>query len=221
MGFQDVNDTARAQGPEGVRNRSDGARPIRNGGGRWEAPPAPATLAAVNAAFRKWLVLKDLTPVHAVLGAVAANLLPGDPVWLGVIAPPSTAKTEILNALARIPHVEAVATLSMAALLSGTPKGQKAAGSKGGLLRKIGDFGVLVLKDFGLDSQHAARRSGRNARCPARNIRRLLDPACRLGWRQDASLARQARPGVRSDGGVQRPACGDQQPRRSISYLPP
>ena len=94
-------------------------------------------------------MLKDLTPVHAVLGAVAANLLPGDPVWLGVIAPPSTAKTEILNALARIPHVEAVATLSMAALLSGTPKGQKAAGSKGGLLRKIGDFGVLVLKDFG------------------------------------------------------------------------
>jgi hypothetical protein len=149
MGFQDVNDTARAQGPEGVRNRSDRARPIGNGGGRGEAPPAPATLAAVNAAFRKWLVLKDLTPVHAVLGAVAANLLPGDPVWLGVIAPPSTAKTEILNALARIPHVEAVATLSMAALLSGTPKGQKAAGSKGGLLRKIGGFGVLVLKDFG------------------------------------------------------------------------
>lgn len=149
MGYQDVNDTARAQGPEGVRNRSDGAKPIGNGGGRREAPPAPATLAAVNAAFRKWLVLKDLTPVHAVLGAVAANLLPGDPVWLGVIAPPSTAKTEILNALARIPHVEAVATLSMAALLSGTPKGQKAAGSNGGLLRKIGDFGVLVLKDFG------------------------------------------------------------------------
>jgi hypothetical protein len=149
MGFQDVNDTARAQGPEGVRNRSDRARPIGNGGGRGEAPPAPATLAAVNAAFRKWLVLKDLTPVHAVLGAVAANLLPGDPVWLGVIAPPSTAKTEILNALARIPHVEAVATLSMAALLSGTPKGQKAAGSKGGLLRKIGGFGVLILKDFG------------------------------------------------------------------------
>jgi hypothetical protein len=146
MGFQDVNDTARAQGPEGVRNRSDGAK--SNGGGRCEAPAA-AALATVNAAFRKWLVLKDLTPVHAVLGAVAANFLPGDPVWLGVIAPPSTAKTEILNALGRVPHVEAVATLSMAALLSGTPKGQKAAGAKGGLLRKIGAFGVLVLKDFG------------------------------------------------------------------------
>jgi len=147
MGFQDVNDTARAQGPEGVRNRSDGARPSRKPSA--DARSTPTTLAAVNAAFRKWLVLKDLTPVHAVLGAVAANFLPGDPVWLGLIAPPSTAKTEILNALARIPHVEAVATLSMAALLSGTPKGQKAAGAKGGLLRKIGDFGVLVLKDFG------------------------------------------------------------------------
>ena len=34
-------------------------------------------------------------------------------------------------------------------LLSGTPKHQKERGSKGGLLRQIGEFGILVLKDFG------------------------------------------------------------------------
>ena len=49
--------------------------------------------------FERWLILKDPTPLYAVLGAVAANLLPGDPVWLGLIAPPSSAKTEILNSL--------------------------------------------------------------------------------------------------------------------------
>jgi len=41
------------------------------------------------------------------------------------------------------------ATLTVPALLSGTPGKEKAAGAKGGLLRKIGDFGVMVLKDFG------------------------------------------------------------------------
>ena len=53
--------------------------------------------------FERWLILKDRTPIYAVLGAVAANLLPGDPVWLGLIAPPSSAKTEILNSLSGLP----------------------------------------------------------------------------------------------------------------------
>ena len=39
--------------------------------------------------------------------------------------------------------------LTPAGLLSGTPKKQQAKGAKGGLLRQIGDFGILVFKDFG------------------------------------------------------------------------
>ena len=88
-------------------------------------------------------------PVLAVLGTIAANYLPGDPVWLALIAPPSSAKTEILNATAGLPHVVRAATLTPAGLLSGTPKKQQAKGAKGGLLQQIGDFGILVFKDFG------------------------------------------------------------------------
>jgi hypothetical protein len=99
--------------------------------------------------FREWLLLDNDIPVLATLGTVAANMLPGDPVWLGLIAPSSSAKTEILVTLAKIPHVELVGTLSPAGLLSGTPRRQQAAGAKGGLLQKIGAFGFLVLKDFG------------------------------------------------------------------------
>jgi hypothetical protein len=100
------------------------------------------------AVFEKWLLLKDSWPVYVTLGAVAANHLPGPPVWLGLIAPPSSAKTEILNATLRLPKVELVTTASPAALLSGTPNKQKAQGAKGGLLRQVGSFGILVLKDF-------------------------------------------------------------------------
>ena len=108
-----------------------------------------STLDQVIAAFDKWLVLRDHTPLYAALGTVAANLLPGDPVWLGIIGPPSSAKTEIINALSGLPYVERVATLTPAALLSGTPKRQRDKAARGGLLNKIGEFGIFCLKDFG------------------------------------------------------------------------
>jgi hypothetical protein len=116
-----------------------------------EAKPAlaPAAIDEVLETFERWLILPDLTPVLAVLGTIAANYLPGDAVWLAVIAPPSSAKTEILNATAGLPHVVRAATLTPAGLLSGTPKKQQAKGAKGGLLQQIGDFGILVFKDFG------------------------------------------------------------------------
>jgi hypothetical protein len=99
--------------------------------------------------FREWLLLDNDTPVLAMLGVVAANMLPGDAIWLGIIAPPSSAKTEMLITLVNIPHTEMVGTLSVAGLLSGTPRRQQAAGARGGLLNKIGAAGFLVLKDFG------------------------------------------------------------------------
>jgi len=121
------------------------------GAGPAASGPQSATTAIgdVLRVFQKWLILSDWTPVYATLGTVAANLLPGDPVWLGLIAPPSSAKTEILNALSKIPNVKGTSTLTEAALLSGTPRQQQAATARGGLLREIGQFGFIVLKDFG------------------------------------------------------------------------
>src|SRR5262249_61325196 len=75
--------------------------------------------------FEKWLILRDRTPIYALLGTVAANQLPGDPVWLGLVAPPSSAKTELLNAVAQLPHMVPTATLTLASLLSGTSEKQR------------------------------------------------------------------------------------------------
>jgi hypothetical protein len=99
--------------------------------------------------FGRWLILKDPTPLYAVFGMVAANLLPGgDPVWLGLIAPPSSAKTEILNSLSKLPDVVLASSLSPASFLSATSKKDLDKEATGGLLAQIGDFGIIVLKDF-------------------------------------------------------------------------
>lgn len=133
--------------PEGGGQRQ---RAKQNGGAATgQVDLVPCTIEQALEVFERWLILPDRTPVYAVLGTVAANLLPGDPVWLGLIAPPSSAKTEILNSISKLPRVVQAATLSPAGSLSGTPQKQRATGTKGGLLRQLGDFGIISLKDFG------------------------------------------------------------------------
>jgi hypothetical protein len=135
----DVNDTLRNEGPDAVRARHDQAH---KGNSAWP-------LNQVLEVFDRWLLLPDRKPIFAILGSVAANFLPGDPVWMGLVGPPSSAKTEILNSTSKLPHVVQAATLTPAGLLSGTPRKQRAKGAAGGLLQQLGDFGIISLKDFG------------------------------------------------------------------------
>jgi len=103
----------------------------------------------VHEAFTRWLGEDyDLVALDAVLCVAAAERLGGDPAWLLVISGSGNAKTETVSALAGIgAHVTSTIT-SEGALLSATPAKDKAKGANGGLLRKIGDAGVLVVKDF-------------------------------------------------------------------------
>jgi hypothetical protein len=96
--------------------------------------------------FRKYLYLPDTGAVEVALGAIAANRLPGDPVWLLLVGPPSSGKTEILSSLSLLPDIHEVSTITQAGLLSGSVG--KGAGVTGGLLAEIGRFGVIACKDF-------------------------------------------------------------------------
>jgi len=99
--------------------------------------------------FQTWLHLPDTGSLDVVLGTVAANRIDGDPVWLLLVGPPGGGKSEVLNAVSHLPDAHPTGTLTEAALLSGTPKKEQANDSKGGLLRAIGDRGIIVCKDFG------------------------------------------------------------------------
>lgn len=108
----------------------------------------PAQLEEILSRCRECYYMPDVGPVEIVRGNVAANLHEGDPVWLLLVAPPGSGKTEATNLLIGVEHVHAVAVLTEASLLSGTPRRQSV-GAKGGLLRELDDFGILVVKDFG------------------------------------------------------------------------
>ena len=102
-----------------------------------------------RAVFRQWLHLPDTGALDIVLGSVAANRIAGDPVWLLLVGPPGGGKSEILNAISELADAHPAGTLTEASLLSGTPKRDHVDAAKGGLLRSIGKYGIIIAKDFG------------------------------------------------------------------------
>jgi hypothetical protein len=111
-------------------------------------PPQPVPPNKALTVFKKWLHMDDTAPVLTAAAVVVANLAAGDPVWLLLVGPPSGGKTEILSACLGLGYMVPAATITEAALLSGTPKHERAKDATGGLLRQIGDFGILLAKDF-------------------------------------------------------------------------
>jgi hypothetical protein len=109
--------------------------------------------------FQRTMWLRDPGIIYLVLATIVANLLPGDPLWLLIIGPPSSGKTEALAALSKLSWCHFVSTLSEAGLLSGSPK-RVGSSATGGLLRQIGERGVMVFSDFGtVLNEHSSTRN--------------------------------------------------------------
>ena len=84
----------------------------------------------------------DLEAVRVVLAAVAAHMLPGPSVWIMLVGPPGTLKTELFNA---IPRVRLMDTLTPSTFVSGQV-GKKTAPV--GLLHRVGKSAILAYPDF-------------------------------------------------------------------------
>jgi hypothetical protein len=90
----------------------------------------------------------DLDAFDAMLAAVAVERLDGDAIWLLIISGSGNAKTETVQALDGIHAIITSTIPSEGALLSATRAKVKVKDATSGLLRKIGDRGVLVIKDM-------------------------------------------------------------------------
>lgn len=106
------------------------------------------SIREVHETFARWLGADfDLEALDVVLAAAAVERLDGDPVWLLLVSGSGNAKTETVGALVGAgAHVTSTIT-SEGALLSATAAKERAKDATGGLLRKIGDHGLLVIKD--------------------------------------------------------------------------
>lgn len=100
--------------------------------------------------------MPDTSPVFAALGAIAANYLSGPPVWLMLVSPPSSGKTQVINACFDLPYCrEAGQCKNSAAFLTydkerglGGLLSDSRKDSTGAEVGGIGDFGILLYTEF-------------------------------------------------------------------------
>lgn len=95
--------------------------------------------------MQEWFYLEDDQLIEVLLGAAKANESAGPPVWLLLVAPPSTGKTTLVEPLGRLPGFFAVSALTSKTFASGleSPRGASVS-----LLNRLPNPCTLVVKDF-------------------------------------------------------------------------
>jgi hypothetical protein len=107
-------------------------------------PVEPLNLAALRAAFDRWLLIRDADLLPVVVGTILAHRLGGEPVWLLLVGPPGGTKTEPLRALYGCPGMYPLSELTPKTFASGL---EVPGGHDPSLLRRLTDE-ILLLKDF-------------------------------------------------------------------------
>ena len=79
----------------------------------------PVSLEDVYKVFKKWMFIKDFTPIQVTLSTVISNKLSGDPLWMFLVASPGGSKTEILSACSEFSEIYTTSSLTSHSLISG------------------------------------------------------------------------------------------------------
>ena len=123
---------------------------------RSEREPAPRkgngktrfTIADAHLEFSKYFGKDfDMQTADATLAVAAAEKLAGEAPWLMIISGSGNAKTETVNSVSGVDHTIAISTIASEAALLSAVKPKKP-GATGGILRRLGNRGILIIKDF-------------------------------------------------------------------------
>jgi hypothetical protein len=133
---------------QGLRQAGVGRRPgpteQRSTGGGEFSGEVPGTVAGLTKSLKEYVLLADPRTLEIPLAALAAHRLPGDPVWLLMVAPPASLKTEIIALLSAVAGAFPLSELTSKTFASGlTIPGQDDPSLLGRLTNEI-----LLLKDF-------------------------------------------------------------------------
>lgn len=103
----------------------------------------PISFAELEHKMKEWFLIKDHGIIKVLVGTIIANRLPGDPVWVFLVAPSGGLKSELIQGLNLVPEVYPLSKFTPQTLISGHGKDQSL------LLRLTRDGKtVLAMKDF-------------------------------------------------------------------------
>lgn len=80
---------------------------------------APIGTEELHAVYRKWLKLENTDLLDVAMGVLWTAQLPGNPLWMFIVAPPSSSKSETLMPLAQWWRCFAMSTVTARGLISG------------------------------------------------------------------------------------------------------
>ncbi len=110
----------------------------------------PATpLYRLAAQVQDLYYLPEPAPLYVALGTLAANMMAGLPLWMMLTGAPGAWKTTCVRSLGLVPRVLDIGDVSgKGAFLSGVANKDKDKGATGGMLREIGERGMMLMEDF-------------------------------------------------------------------------
>lgn len=95
----------------------------------------------------KWLHIEDSSQIKIIIAAAVAAFFPGDPVWMFIVGPSGSTKTEILRSMTNSEYIYTLDNLTAKSLVTGFRGTGKDRSQDYDLLPKL-DGKLLIIKDL-------------------------------------------------------------------------
>jgi len=106
----------------------------------------PKTITELHATYKHWLHIEDTDLIDVTLATSLDRRIPGDPVWVMLVAPSGGLKSEVLASLLGLEWCMELDNLTSRSIISGRTKSDKIEAITG--LAKEADEKVVIFKDF-------------------------------------------------------------------------